>query len=298
MNTLGVVVVLYRPSGAEVDHLLGLTRFAVDLVVVDNSPIADEALHQRLIEAGMTMVTNRNRGGLAGGLNRGVETAIDRGHDLVMLLDQDSEFDDDFFDRMADAARSMGSAEFILGARVWETTSDQYLEVSPPPTGVVVPEAPAGCWPADDLITSGTTISAAAYRRLGPFREDLIIEAIDSEYSLRAHRANVGLYVVHGAVIRQIRGDSVVRFGLPTTRLGPSRRYYLARNATAVRREYGLGAGAAIKMVAKETVKVVLFEDRKAAKVAAFAVGVADGMRARMGALEETHPRFAAYASR
>ncbi len=60
--------------------------------------------------------------------------------------------------------------------------------------------------PTQSIISSGSAISADAYRVLGAFREDYFIECVDIEYGLRAWSRGVPVYMTSRATLRQIDG--------------------------------------------------------------------------------------------
>ena len=84
------------------------------------------------------------------------------------------------------------------------------MPVIPPgkrfPKPVRIDEQTAGLFPTLCIISSGSAISAAAYRKLGAFREDYFIEYIDIEYSLRASSQNVPVYMNAAVTLRQSNG--------------------------------------------------------------------------------------------
>ncbi|WP_321806652.1 hypothetical protein [Burkholderia sp. BCC1993] len=57
---------LYKPSAAQIDHLLGLPAHSPAVVAVDNSPVVERELHALLAAHGVDVVANHNRGGIAG----------------------------------------------------------------------------------------------------------------------------------------------------------------------------------------------------------------------------------------
>jgi hypothetical protein len=62
----GALVVLFHPSEAHVYNLLRLKRLVEDIVAVDNSPVVDVHLHERVRNAGIDILPNFNKGGVAG----------------------------------------------------------------------------------------------------------------------------------------------------------------------------------------------------------------------------------------
>src|SRR4030088_3805734 len=99
----GALVVLFNPSEAHVDNLLRLKRLVEDIVAVDNSPVLDVRLHQRIQNAGIRILPNCNKGGVAGAYNRGLERLIEKMCQTLFIFDQDSAMPDDYFTQMLDA---------------------------------------------------------------------------------------------------------------------------------------------------------------------------------------------------
>lgn len=52
----GTLVTLYKPSAAQIDHLLGLPAHSPAVVAIDNSPVVDRELHARLAAHGVDVV--------------------------------------------------------------------------------------------------------------------------------------------------------------------------------------------------------------------------------------------------
>jgi rhamnosyltransferase len=141
------------------------------------------------------------------------------------------------------------------------------------------------------LITAGSLVSLAVYRAIGPFREDFFVDYVDIEFCLRARRA--GYHVVQGnaptiehSIGRPTRHRLIFRDVHPTNH-SPARRYYITRNRILVwrlyaRQEPGFVIHDAFES-AKETVKLVLFEDRRRSKMRALLVGFVHGLRGLTG---------------
>ena len=91
----GAVVVLFHPSEAHVSNLLRLKRLVEYIVAVDNSPVLDVRLHERVRNAGIDILPNFNKGGVAGAYNRGLERLIEEMCQILFIFDQDSAVPDD-----------------------------------------------------------------------------------------------------------------------------------------------------------------------------------------------------------
>jgi len=302
MKEFGLVFVLYRPTAEFVDNLLRLSSFCPQVAAVDNSPKPSRALHALLEERGVQVISNYNRGGLAGAYNRGADALLACGCEAFFLLDQDSEIESSFFEKMLEAAREFGVDEFLLGPKIYEIQLDKFMPLLAPgkylPKSVPIADRTSGLFPTLGVISSGSMISAAAYRKIGPFREDYFIEYLDGEYSMRARRKGVPIYLNAGVTLRQSFGNITRHGRLFSTNHAAWRRYYVARNCVhcfSTYREYiGLHWLSSI-FVLQQVIMVLLFEEQKLRKLPALASGYVDGVLGRLGTFEERHPWLAAF---
>jgi rhamnosyltransferase len=301
MKSYGVIFVLYHPTEAFLRNLDKAAMAGQNVVAVDNSPQSDATLHAMLQRQGCTVVHNANRGGLAGAYNRGAEILLARGCEVVFLLDQDSDIGEDFFDAMMQACEREEGDTFILGPKIYEINLEKFMVVMPPgrrwPKPQKMREPTEGVFDTLFVISSGSAISAQAYRRLGAFREDFFIEYIDIEYGLRANSQGVPVRMNAAVTMRQTTGQIERHGRLFTTNHAAWRRYYGARNGVFALRLYRkhwslyrLGGLLALH----QALCVLLFEPHKLRKVLAIACGYLDGRRGRLGTFESLHPRVAA----
>ncbi|MGH9382221.1 MAG: glycosyltransferase family 2 protein [Thermoanaerobaculia bacterium] len=305
MKGFGVIVVLYRPSEEHLDHLAAVRAACDDVVAVDNSPVPDPGLHERLCRQGVRVIVNRNDGGLAGAYNRGARELLAAGREVIFLLDQDSRIEASFFAEMMWACGGLDTDTFLVGPKIYEINLGKCMPVFPPgrryPRPRRIDGEREGLFPTLFVISSGTAISAPAYRRLGAFREDYFIEYLDIEYGLRAASRGVPVYMNAAVTMRQTTGRIERHGRLFTTNHAAWRRYYGARNAVHCLRLYRAGWGLhwlSGTLAIHQALCVLLFERRKLAKVTAIACGYLDGRRGRLGPFERRHPRIAAFCRR
>jgi rhamnosyltransferase len=305
MKSYGLIFVLYHPTEAFLRNLDRAAAAGQNLIAVDNSPQPDLALYELLRRKGMTVLHNANRGGLAGAYNLGAEILLERGCEVIFLLDQDSDIGENFFGAMMQACERMEREDFILGPKIYEINLEKFMVVLPPgrrwPKPVKMREPAEGLFETLFVISSGSAISAAAYRRLGAFREDYFIEYIDVEYGLRANSRGVPVYMNAAVTMRQTTGEIERHGRLFTTNHAAWRRYYGARNGVFTLRLYRahwalhwLGGLLALH----QSLNVLLFEPQKLRKVLAVACGYLDGRRGRLGTFESLHPRIAAFCKK
>jgi rhamnosyltransferase len=305
MKRFGVIFVLYHPTKEFLQNLAKARAACKNLVAVDNSPDADPQLHTCLREQGIHVIFNRNKGGLAGAYNRGAEALLAQQCDVIFLMDQDSDIEPSFFKSMMDACVSLGTDTFLMGPKIYEINLKKCMAVFQPgkhlPKRLHIDDETEGLFPSLCIISSGSAISASAYRKLGAFREDYFIEYIDIEYSLRAVSQNVPVYMNAAVTMRQTTGQ-IERHGKGfTTNHQAWRRYYGARNAVHClythRATWGLHWVSAVLAI-HQAICVLRYEPEKPRKITAILCGYADGLFGFLGTFESRHPLIAAYCKK
>jgi rhamnosyltransferase len=304
MKRFGLIFVLYQPARDFLRNLLKAQAACPIVVAVDNSPEADVRLHECLREQGIEVIFNRNEGGLAGAYNRGAEFLLARQCDLIFLLDQDSNIEPSFFADMMDGSSALGTDAFLIGPKIYEIALDKCMPVIPPgkrfPKPFRIEDQNQGLFPTLCIISSGSAISAAAYRKLGPFREDYFIEYVDVEYSLRAKSRSVPVYMNAAVTLRQTNGRIERHGKWFTTNHAAWRRYYIARNSVHCLHEYRAYSGLhwlSGLMVTQQAICVLLFDSQKLQKIVAIVCGYLDGIFGSLGAFERRHPHIAAFCN-
>lgn len=294
----GMILVLYHPRKADLAHWLSAGRGLLrHRLAVDNAEEPDPALHARLRRAGLEVLVNGNRGGLAGAYNRGAAWLQSQDCELMFFFDQDSQPRPGFFEAMLAAAGERPGQPFILGAQIHERALRRYMPLLDPacrwPRRLKMDGGDQGLLPSLCVISSGSALSQAAWRRLGAFREDYFIEYIDIEYALRAWHLGVPVLTQTAAVLDQQAGE-IVHQGRHYATCHPAwRRYYMARNAIDALRRYPgrrplLCSG--LLWLLYQALGVMRLETARKDKLSAMLVGLDDGWHGRLGRLEDRHP--------
>ena len=305
MNSYGLIFVLYEPTEEFLENLIKARTFCPKMVAVDNSPEADPGLHEFLREQGVQVIFNRNKGGLAGAYNQGAEALLERRCEVIFLLDQDSDIEALFFEKMMRACRELSTDEFLVGPKIYEINLGKCMPVFQPgkylPKRLRIDDQNEGMFRSLCIISSGSAISAAAYRKLGAFREDYFIEYIDIEYSLRAVSENVPVYMNAAVTMRQTTGKIERHGDKYTTNHVAWRRYYGARNAVHClylhRASWGLHWVSGL-LAFLQVLRVLQYEPQKVKKITAIVCGYLDGLFGLLGTFEDRHPRIAVYCKR
>jgi len=283
------VLVTYHPDGGLPDRLARLVPQVGGIVVVDNgSPAPVSAMVDGLTRSvDVTVIENGSNLGIARALNVGVRHAAARGFAAALLLDQDSEVDEDLVAELLSARDSFPEPPrlAIVGARFRDTSGRRVEPVRLGLHGEHWEEVAT-------VITSGSLLSLAAYAAIGPFRDDFFIDYVDEEFCLRARAAGYHIIETRRAIMSHSVGSQTShRIGLATrwtTNHSPDRRYYIARNNTVLLREYGTSGKSSwrwksITRCLRLCKRIALFEDDKWNKIRAVGAGWWDGIRGHMG---------------
>ena len=205
-----VAVVFFRPSPEQVARIVERFAGRLPVLVYDNGGIPPDALAQLRCAEGLTRLGEGRNRGIAAALNALAEAATAAGFRRLFLLDQDA-------DATVETARALGHA------------LDRAVGADPPPALVGPAPAPkpghkapvypprSGVAPCKDLrpveflATSGSLVDLAAFARVGPFREDFFIDAVDLEWCFRAWARGRSCWMDSGTAIPHSVGRGTIR---------------------------------------------------------------------------------------
>lgn len=277
------VVSAYFPPSSFANRMKDLGSQVDTIVIVDDGSRTVDAMG--LSSADAHVISLPANVGIATALNVAIGRARELGATHIVTLDQDSVLEPAHVARLIDALESaIDRGEAVVSA------APGFVGDGP------VLRAPDGS--GFDPVQSGQVYRAETFQGLGGFREDLVIDAVDSEYTARA-RAH-GLHIlVHGDVrMRHGLGElEPVRLWGRIVQIGsrrfhfhyhsPLRTYYMVRNSVWLTRQLGRPQRSWTRRrnrkLAEMVVPCLVFpRDRFAQCQAAFA-GWRDGRRARLG---------------
>jgi len=289
-NSVCAVVVTFHPDSDVLENLSQLRQQVQALVVVDNASSSEEVtlLRHMSSQIGFKLIENGENFGIAFALNAGLRWADAHGFEWAALFDQDSRVTPEFMDVMLHAFESSprGAHLAILVPRYIDKRSGAELP------GIVVRGGGL-----EAAMTSGTLMRVASFRQYGPFEEDFFIDGVDYEYSLRLRSHGCFIEECPDAVLLHSPGAPKIHrlwgiYLFQTANYSPVRRYYQERNKVWVTRKYWHRFPFfCLKLFfysSKDFIKGILAEDRKWERFYYASLGIADGLRGRMGRFDRT----------
>lgn len=294
------IIVTFQPDLTRLSGLLDTLRVQADaVVVVDNGSGQDIkdfiASRKTTTEA---LIANDKNMGIAAAQNQGIAQARKQQFDYVILFDQDSLPQENLLATLvgiAEAKKKDGELVAAIGPNFRDARlqkSAQFLRTSgwkshlqPETTGDVVV--------VDHLIASGCLIPMQALDRVGDMREELFIDYVDTEWSLRAeHRYGLLSYGTYKTTLQHELGQHPVQvFGKHFAIHAATRHYYLFRNSVWLWRQNWVPLGWKMARGPKLMMRLVfcaIFGRPILAQWRMIALGLWHGIAGRMGKLDET----------
>ena len=281
------IVISYHPDADVFENLQLLRQQLASIIVIDNGSNAEEVdgLISASTSIGFELIRNRENVGIAQALNQGVHRALALGSSYVFLFDQDSTVTPAYVETMIDCFRRVQSTK-ALAILVPRYVDRRFGSVLRPPAG--------GDGNLQAATTSGSLMPVTIFETAGFFAEELFIDGVDYEYSLRVRRLGHVINECVDAILLHSPGTPTHHPGLcgrpfQAANYSPIRRYYQERNKIWVAKRYWRSfpgfCGDQFVTSAKDLLKILLVEQDKLRKCRFFFRGAWDGLLGRTGKL-------------
>jgi rhamnosyltransferase len=183
----------------------------VRAVLVFVNGAMDQDLKEKLAQiSGLELIDSSTNFGIGEALNIIVLNAALLGCSHVVLLDQDSRPERGLTDAIARVCQQLqdaGERPAAVGPVLVAPAGTQYKSpryLSKRSTAV------PGAKPVYFLPTSGTLVSIAAFRDIGPFRGDYFIDGLDLEWCFRAWAKGYSCWLATGVAMEHTVGEGAV----------------------------------------------------------------------------------------
>ena len=276
------VIVTYNPQPTFIDNVIAISEQVGRVVVVDNGSSGETECRLQELETRpcCKVIRNHQNLGIAAALNLGVKHALENRFDWICTFDQDSRVCKGFIAQMLDTYQQAPHPELIA------LLTPSYVDRE---SGIKVRLRRASTGEILTTMTSGTMMPSSAIRKLGFFDECLFIDAVDTEFCLRARRNGMSILQSPAVLLHSLGRTTYhhlfgLRFG--TTNHSPGRHYYISRNRLRLLARYAADwpwVWREIRGMVFDAAKIGLVEDNKWRKFRAMAAGTVDALSGKVG---------------
>jgi rhamnosyltransferase len=231
---IAAVVILYHPGQDTMDNISSYANYVERIYVFDNTEQASKLRSQLLSNPKIHYYQDGENQGIAKRLNTAAKMAIEDGVDWLLMMDQDSSF-----------TKPMIENYFVCFHQYIPKNDVAMIGVNfeqqPQSTDSI-----CNAVLSDELITSGTLLNLDLFKVIGGFDEQLFIDGVDHEYTIRTLLA--GFKIVQFTNIQLVHslGTLVKKASVKTLFLvkkqkrihSPLRCYYVHRNNLYLQKKY------------------------------------------------------------
>lgn len=241
---ISAIVVTYFPDKLLLNRLLrSICGEASMVYVIDNTPkeSVDWLCSKWFVKSDFEVkyCSLGDNFGIAKAQNVGINFAINDGCDHVILFDQDSSPPIGMIDRLYEAEIKLlnsGIKVGSVGPLFFDEKTNQYSPAIRKSwlmtKRVNISQDENFPVSSDNLIASGSLIRLSVLKEVGLMREDLFIDWVDIEWSLRAGNYGYLHFMMPGVVMLHSIGDEFTSIGNRQINLHSDiRNYYIVRNA-------------------------------------------------------------------
>ncbi len=299
-DEVAAIVVSYDPTPEVFRQLILSLERQCHTVVIDNGSSAECVQFLESMLDGhkyIDLLPSPANMGIAHAQNTAIKHAFKKHPSVskILLLDHDSIPSDNMVESLVQTFASLENKGHRIGAIgpvLYDPRDNELLKLHKIRlfyVGKIKPEHIDQKQPVvevDGLNSSGTLISADAYRATGAFDEDLFIDHVETDWCFRAKAAGYSLFATTAVRLTHLMGDDVCyywffgRKRMPYR--SPFRHYYIVRNSILLQKRSYVPAAWKISNLLKLFFTYLYFgcyfNDRKAQRQQ-INHGIRDGMK-------------------
>lgn len=272
MKTLAAIV-LFNPEIERLNqNIEAIFNQVDDVVLIDNGSSNLREVKESITHE-VHYVVNEKNVGIAKALNEGFEYAIENGFDWVLTLDQDSVSDKNLIEVYKKYLHLPDIG--MLTCNFVDRNADTHLEE----------EKNEEYYTVSRCITSASFCNVEAYKKSGGFDDELFIDFVDFDYSLKMYLNGFKIYRInYDGLLHEIGHSRVYHFlGLRfvSSNHSPFRQYYMARNPIILAKRYPdyYKIKDRIGIELSHLFVIIAFENNKWKKLKRRCAGIRDGLK-------------------
>lgn len=219
IDNILAILVLYKTRLEESTTFQSLKKsleelnLSLELLVYDNSPVASMEKPEFTIGGlHITYIHNSENPGLAVAYNAGLQIAIDRKKNWMLLLDQDTEIPNDYIDEITTLKQDEFEKVVCVIPKVISSKTMKIISPSKIFYGGI-------CRPIKNLssgiinkritsVNSGTLLSVKFISQIGGFIDNFPLDMLDHWYFWEIYKANENIYLLKSSIFHSLSVDS------------------------------------------------------------------------------------------
>lgn len=293
-------LVTYNPDPDRLKSTISsLKKNKIDIVLIDNSPVSfiqKNRSQNDIDDHNFTYLPLNKNTGIANAQNIGINFALDKGYDYIILSDQDTNFPDNYLDGILKELKKLQLTEKNIAA-IGPAYIDENKKNKPPffvkyNRGKLTQISQTnGTIEVSQLIASGTLITSDAIRKIGVMNSELFIDWVDMDWCWRAIRAGFKIYGTFNVNIHHQLGDSSRKIGNRTVTIhSPFRNYFIVRNGLHLAfrgslLDRKLHRRHLLKNIAIFYIGMIYLSENRIEDIKMMSRGVLDAIRGKLGPL-------------
>lgn len=267
MKILGVIVLYFPDIDTVINNIKSFITGIDFLLVWDNTPSEkfNINIEEKLIKEFGDKIIYKSECknlGIGYALNQGISIADKVKCNYVLTMDQDSCWDNFNFYKN-NVIRQNKLAIYCPNKRKITYINDVKF---------------------DYAMQSGSFYPLDVFKKIGVFKSEYFIDAVDTEFCLRAKKNGIPTICIGNSLLYHNLGNPIKRMGISSLNYPPFRTYHIVRNHVWMWREYrnfvpfSLKKQILMTYIINRFIKIILLENNKCEKLKSLVKGLYHGL--------------------
>lgn len=303
-NGIAAVLVVFYPEIILFERCLASLRLQVDKIIVVNNGVdslGEIALGAWLASGEIDFLIPQNDNiGLAAAQNVGIFFARNLGVNYVLLVDQDSQADDNMVSRMLEVFLDSAKPVAIVAPRIYDRRSSDELSYLSLVSGRYInlpfdllkisPKFNDKFVEVEQVLSSGMLFPITLIAEIGAMKAEFFIDGVDVEWCVRVKNRGYKILLAKEANLSHSLGDEIRRvwfFGWRNVPLHSSvRQYYFFRNFIYLIKSWRTPLGLKtffLKILIWRVIFIIISSRSRGGDILAVVAGIRDSLMSRLG---------------